>query len=65
MVVTDIAFHRSIFYGHRITGDPRWAEYNWEIFQAIQEYAMNNIAYATVEEVNTPFGGFMGDNLDS
>lgn len=55
----------SVFYGHRITGDPRWAEYNWQIFQAIQSTAKNDIAYATVNNVNQPFGGSMSNNLDS
>ncbi len=55
----------SIFYAHRITGDPRWAEYNWQIFEAIQNTAKNDIAYATVNNVNMPFGGSMSNNLDS
>lgn len=41
----------SIFYAHRITGDPRWAEYNWQIFQAINNTARNSIAFATVNNV--------------
>ena len=56
---------RSVFYAHRITGDPRWAEYNWQIFQAIQSVAKNDIAYATVNNVNAPFGESMSNNLDS
>lgn len=55
----------SIFYAHRITGDPRWAEYNWEIFRAINETARNRIAFAAVNNVDMPFGGSMSDNLDS
>ena len=55
----------SIFYSHRITGDARWAEYNWQIFQAIQNTAKNDVAYATVNNVNMPFGGSMSNNLDS
>jgi len=55
----------SIFYAYRITGDARWAEYNWEIFQAINETARNDVAFATVDNVNMPFGGTMSNNLDS
>lgn len=55
----------SIFYAHRITGDPIWQEYAWQIFLAINETARNNIAFATVNNVNEPFGGSMSNNLDS
>jgi len=55
----------SIFYAHRITGDPIWQEYAWEIFLAINETARNDIAFATVNNVNMPFGGTMSNNLDS
>jgi mannosyl-oligosaccharide alpha-1,2-mannosidase len=55
----------SLFYAHRITGDPRWAEYAWQVFQAINTTARNPIAFATVNNVNMPFGGSMSNNLDS
>jgi mannosyl-oligosaccharide alpha-1,2-mannosidase len=55
----------SIFYAHRITGDPRWAEYNWQIFEAMENTAKNDVAYATVNNVNMPFGGSMNNNMDS
>ncbi|KAK3676043.1 hypothetical protein LTR78_004235 [Recurvomyces mirabilis] len=55
----------SLFYAHRITGDARWAEYGWQVFQAINETARNPIAFATVNNVNMPFGGSMSNNLDS
>lgn len=55
----------SIFYGHRITGDPRWAEYNWQIAQAINNTARNNIAFAEVVNVDMPYGGYQGDFMDS
>ena len=55
----------SIFYAHRITGDPRWAEYNWQIFEAINNVAKNDVAFATVNNVNMPHGGSMSNNLDS
>lgn len=55
----------SIFYAYRVTGDPRWAEYTWQIFEAFQSVSKNNIAYATVNNVNMPFGGSMSDYMDS
>lgn len=55
----------SIFYGHRITGDSRWAEYNWQIFQAINNTARNDVAFATVNNVNMPDGGSQSNSLDS
>ncbi|KAF2770472.1 seven-hairpin glycosidase [Teratosphaeria nubilosa] len=55
----------SVFYAHRITGDPRWAEYAWEVFLAINETARNAVAFATVNNVNMPFGGSMSNSLDS
>jgi mannosyl-oligosaccharide alpha-1,2-mannosidase len=55
----------SIFYAHRITGDPRWADYAWEIFQAINNTARTDVAFATVNNVDMPFGGSMSNSLDS
>lgn len=55
----------SWFYAHRITGDPRWAEYVWEVFLAINGTARNSVAFATVDNVNMPFGGGQGNTLDS
>jgi mannosyl-oligosaccharide alpha-1,2-mannosidase len=55
----------SIFYGHRVTGDPRWADYNWDIFQAFQKTAKTSQAYATVNNVDMPYGGSMSDYADS
>ncbi|KAK4503868.1 hypothetical protein PRZ48_004783 [Zasmidium cellare] len=55
----------SIWYAHRITGDPRWAEYNWEIFKAINETSRNRLAFAAVNNVDMPGGGSMSDALDS
>ncbi|KAK5118847.1 hypothetical protein LTR62_000056 [Meristemomyces frigidus] len=55
----------SLFYAHRITGDARWAEYGWQVFQAVNSTARNDIAFAAVNNVNMPFGGSMSNNLDS
>lgn len=55
----------SWFYAYRITGDPRWAEYVWEVFQSINETARNSVAFATVDNVAMPFGSSQSNNLDS
>jgi len=46
----------SIFYAYRLTGDPIWQEYAWQIFLAINETAANSIAFAEVGHVNAPYG---------
>ncbi|TKA69195.1 hypothetical protein B0A55_07072 [Friedmanniomyces simplex] len=55
----------SLFYAYRITGDARWAEYAWQNFLAINETARNPNGFATVNNVNEPFGGSMTNALDS
>ncbi|ROW01417.1 hypothetical protein VPNG_07624 [Cytospora leucostoma] len=55
----------SWFYAYRITGDQRWADYVWEAFLAINNTARNDVAFATVNNVNMPFGGSQSDSLDS
>ncbi|KAK4627927.1 putative mannosyl-oligosaccharide alpha-1,2-mannosidase [Fulvia fulva] len=55
----------SVFYAHRITGDERWADHNWEIFKALNETSRNSIAFAAVNNVDMPDGGSLSDSLDS
>lgn len=55
----------SWFYAYRITGDSRWADYVWETFLAINSTARNSVAFATVNNVNMPFGGSQSNSLDS
>ncbi|PMD49056.1 glycoside hydrolase family 47 protein [Hyaloscypha variabilis F] len=55
----------SWFYAHRITGDPRWAEYGWDMFLSINETARNSVAFATVNNVGMSWGESQGDSLDS
>jgi hypothetical protein len=47
----------SIFLAYRLTGDPRYREVGWNIFQSIQKYCrLNEGGYATilnVDDVNT------------
>lgn len=55
----------SLFYAHRITGDPIWQEYAWQVFVAINETARNDIGFAEVNNVNMPYGGTLNNALDS
>lgn len=55
----------SLFYSYRITGEERFQEYAWEVFLAINETARTNVAFATVNNVNMPYGGSMSNALDS
>lgn len=55
----------SWFYAYRITGEARWAEYAWDMFLAINDTARNSVAFATVNNVDMPFGESQSDSLDS
>ncbi|CZR55603.1 related to Mannosyl-oligosaccharide alpha-1,2-mannosidase [Phialocephala subalpina] len=55
----------SIFYGWRITGDPKWQEYNWEIFQALNTTRTENAPYWEITDVNAEYGGQPYDYLSS
>ena len=55
----------SIFYAWRITGDERWQEYNWEIFNALNTTRSEDIPYWEITDVNAPYGGVGEDNLST
>lgn len=55
----------SIMYAHRITGDPRWAEYSWQIFQAINDTSRTAEAFGGIHNVDMPFGGNMYNLISS
>ncbi|GAN03960.1 mannosyl-oligosaccharide alpha-1,2-mannosidase [Mucor ambiguus] len=42
----------SLFVLYRITGDPRYQEYGWEIYQGIENYCKTPSAYASVINVH-------------
>ncbi|CAK1357021.1 unnamed protein product [Cercospora beticola] len=46
----------SVFYAYRITGDQKWADANWRIFQAINTTARTAEAFAAVNNVDMPYG---------
>ncbi|CAO3629393.1 unnamed protein product [Mucor fragilis] len=43
----------SLFVLYRITGDPRYQEYGWEIYQGIENYCKTPSAYASVKNVHS------------
>ncbi|KAI9254303.1 glycoside hydrolase [Sporodiniella umbellata] len=42
----------SLYILYRVTGDPRYQEYGWEIFQAIEKFCKTPVAYAAIRNVN-------------
>ncbi len=44
----------SIFYMYRITGDEKYRNWGWEIFQAIEKHCKANYGYSGVMNVNNP-----------
>jgi mannosyl-oligosaccharide alpha-1,2-mannosidase len=48
----------SMYYAYRITGDPKWQDYNWEVFQAIKMDAeRGNVVVSSLDDVTQPNGG--------
>jgi len=41
----------SIFILHRITGDPKYREWGWSIFQAIERYCKTESSYSGLVDV--------------
>lgn len=44
----------SIFYAYRITGDAKWQEYNWEIFQSVKRESTATVPAAPISDVERP-----------
>ncbi|KAJ5976138.1 mannosyl-oligosaccharide alpha-1-2-mannosidase 1B [Penicillium waksmanii] len=55
----------SIWYAYRITGDTRWQDYNWEIFQALNTTRSKSVPYAEITDVNAPYGGDLVNYVSS
>ncbi|KAJ5908209.1 mannosyl-oligosaccharide alpha-1-2-mannosidase 1B [Penicillium taxi] len=55
----------SIFYAYRVTGDTRWQDYNWEIFQALNTTRSASVPYAEITDVNAPYGGELVNYVSS
>ncbi|KAJ5574023.1 mannosyl-oligosaccharide alpha-1-2-mannosidase 1B [Penicillium hispanicum] len=55
----------SIFYAYRITGETRWQDYNWQIFQALNTTRSTSVPYAEITDVNAPGGGQLVNYVSS
>jgi mannosyl-oligosaccharide alpha-1,2-mannosidase len=44
----------SIFYAYRTTGDSRWQDYNWGIFQALEQESTLTTPCAPISNVEVP-----------
>lgn len=55
----------SIFYAWRITGDTRWQDYNWEIFEALNTTRSADIPYVEILDVNAEYGGGQWNSLST
>ncbi|KAG9295468.1 hypothetical protein G9A89_013497 [Geosiphon pyriformis] len=51
----------SIFYAYRITGDPKYREWGWNIFRAIDYYCKTPLGYSGIRDVTNPGSGW--DNI--
>jgi mannosyl-oligosaccharide alpha-1,2-mannosidase len=40
-----------LFVLYRITGDPKYQEYGWDIFQAIEKYCKTPTAFTSIRTV--------------
>ena len=49
----DVQTVESFYILWRTTGDPKWQERGWAIFEAIEKHATVGDAFATVLNVNT------------
>jgi len=54
----------SFYILNKLTGDPVYREWGWEIFQAIEEHCRSDVAYASLSDVNNPSLG-VTDKMES
>jgi mannosyl-oligosaccharide alpha-1,2-mannosidase len=45
----------SIFYAYRITGDSKWQDYNWEIFQSVEKQSEKGVPAAPISNVEVNY----------
>lgn len=55
----------SIFYLHRITADPAWAEHGWSMFKAVQAATTTALAHSAIDDVLSGSGGEKVDEMES
>ncbi|KAG1470094.1 hypothetical protein G6F56_002881 [Rhizopus delemar] len=54
----------SLYILYRVTGDPKYQEYGWEIFKAIEERCRTPVAYAAIRNVNLLSRGYRLNQID-
>lgn len=55
----------SIYYAYRATGDPKYQEWAWDAFVAINKTCRVGSGYSTIKNVNQPDGGGFADFQES
>jgi mannosyl-oligosaccharide alpha-1,2-mannosidase len=55
----------SMYYAYRATGDPKYQDWAWEAFQAINQVCRTESGFTDISNVNAPDGGPKGDNQES
>ncbi|KAK8171781.1 glycoside hydrolase family 47 protein [Phyllosticta citrichinensis] len=55
----------SYYYAYRQTKDPKYQEWAWEAFRAINATARRGSGFTSIENVNVAGGGAAGDNQES
>jgi len=55
----------SIYYAYRATGDPKYQEWSWAAFKAINATCRTTTGFTEVSDVNTLGGGQKRDNQES
>eukprot|EP01064_Diplonema_japonicum_P027739 TRINITY_DN4087_c3_g1_i1.p1 TRINITY_DN4087_c3_g1~~TRINITY_DN4087_c3_g1_i1.p1 ORF type:complete len:511 (+),score=73.93 TRINITY_DN4087_c3_g1_i1:104-1636(+) len=55
----------SLFILYRQTKDPKYQEWAWEMFLAIEKYCKTPIAYSGLTDVDAPNGGYKDNQMQS
>ncbi|KAL8305682.1 hypothetical protein RB597_003573 [Gaeumannomyces tritici] len=55
----------SYYYAYRATGDPKYQEWAWEAFLAINATCAQGVGYTALGDVNAPGGGVPQDTQES
>mmetsp|Transcript_24169 Transcript_24169/g.52223 ORF Transcript_24169/g.52223 Transcript_24169/m.52223 type:complete len:770 (-) Transcript_24169:483-2792(-) len=53
----------AFYYLNKLTGDPIYREWGWEVFQSIEKYCKTKYGYGSLKDVNNP--GFVEDRMES
>lgn len=55
----------SIYYAYRATGDPKYQEWAWDAFLAVNRTCAVGSGYSSIKNVNAPLGGSFTDFQES